>query len=249
MCDSNSLYRVIYNPNFERMELLTPLKNIPTTPPIRQLVAISEIQQIKHPPALPKLVSTSKMFKSKGTTFPSSNDWWGPHHPENHFSSTPTRAGHIKNHLTRAEAVKYYPDGFPKGWEDSPEDLAAQAQEDAAHAKAAEKMIADMTKEKKPRGPRSKKNKTKIEPYMEAVSEDPPATPRLHHAMPVPMDSWPLALPTVKQDTPPATPTHKPRKPRIVHKQALPREKKGSPLRESWVLPESDNSSGENQQA
>jgi hypothetical protein len=273
MSSSNSRYHQgIYIPNFERIELLPPINNILRTIPIRQLVSPSKIRQIKHKTTLSKLASTCDMFKGKGKAVPSSNDWWPPHSPEGHFSNLPTEVSRIKDHLTRAEAAKYYPNGFPQGW-DSPKDLAAQA-------KAAERMVADLTKEKSINRSRSlsRQKKTRLDSYMEAILEEPPATPRLQHALPVPVPNqgWPLVLPPlrqdtrpatpkpkhdqvvppgalptpsylVEQDTPPHTPTCKPRKPRVVHKQPSPREKKGSPLKQSWIRAGSDNPSGENQ--
>jgi hypothetical protein len=74
---------------------------------------------------------------------------------------------------------------------------------------------------------------------MEAISEELPATPRLQHVLhvPVPHERWPMILP--------CTTTHKPRNSRVVYKPAPPGEKKGSPLRKSWVLPDSGDLSEE----
>jgi hypothetical protein len=80
------------------------------------------------------------MSKGKGEVFSTSNDWWGPHSPEGDFSNHPTEATRIREHLTHAEAAKYYPNGFPKDWKDSPEYLSAEAREEAAQAKSAESM-------------------------------------------------------------------------------------------------------------
>lgn len=274
MSSSNSRYHQGgYIPNSERIELLPPINNILGTIPIRQLVSLSKIRQIKHTPTLSKLASTCDMFQGKGKAVPSSNGWWPPHSSEGHFSNLPTEVSRIKDHLTRAEAAKYYPNGFPQDWEDSPKDLAAQA-------KAAERMVTDLTKEKRINRSRSlsRQKKTRLDSYMEAILEESPATPRLQHALPVPVlnRGWPLVLPPLRQDTrpatpkpkhaqlvplaalpppwylveqdsPPHTPTHKPGKPRIVHKQPSLREKKGSPLKQSWIRPGSDDPSGENQ--
>ena len=75
-----------------------------------------------------------------------------------------------------------------------------------------------------------------------------PATPKLRHAHLLPLEALPPASYLIEQYTPPYTPTHKPRKPRVAHKHPSLREKNGSPLKQAWVLPESDYSSGEDQQ-
>src|ERR1700728_3861784 len=105
MYSSNLIYHHgVYIPNFKRIELLPPINNILGTIPIRQLVSLSKIRQIKHTPTLSQLASTCDVFKGKGKAVPSSNDWWLPHSPEGHFSNLPTEASSIKDHLTRAEA-------------------------------------------------------------------------------------------------------------------------------------------------
>jgi hypothetical protein len=134
-------------------------------------------------------------------------------------------------------------------------------------------MLADLTQERSHFLPRKKK--TKLDSYMESILESPPATPTLQHALPVHMRSvsWPLVLapawqetrPTtpklrhaqlappasypVKQDAPSCAPMHELRRAPAVHKQPSPREKRDSPLKQSWLLPDSDTSSGENHQA
>jgi hypothetical protein len=185
------------------------------------------------------------MFKGKDEAFSTSNDWWGPHSPEGDFSNHPTEATRIREHLTHAEAAKYYPNGFPKDWKDSPEYLSAETREEAAQAKSAESIAEKLTKGKNPHSSRNLERNTRheLDLYMEAISEELPATPRLQHVLhvPVPHERWPMILP--------CTPTHNPRKSQVVYKPAPPGEKKGSPLRKSWVLPDSGDLSEESQEA
>jgi hypothetical protein len=187
------------------------------------------------------------MFKGKDKAFSTSNDWWGPHSPEGDFSNHPTEATRIREHLTHAEAAKYYPNGFPKDWKDSPKYLSTEAREEATQAKSAESMVEKLTKGKNTHSSQNlEKNKSHdIDSYMEAISEELPATPRLQHVLPVPVpvphERWPTILP--------CTPTHNPRKSWVVHKPAPPGGEKGSPLRKSWVLPDSGDSSEESQEA
>ncbi len=205
---------------------------------------LSKNQQIKSQPPSPKLASNSKMFKGESQAVLTSNDCWPPHSPDGDFSNYPTR-----EHLSYAEAVKYYPNGFPKDWNGLNIESPATAQVEAAQAAASEMLVDKLTTEKNSHDSRYLKTTTRnrLGAYIDAISEETPATPKPQHVLPAPLPTgkWPLILSPARGNTPPTTPTHKPRKSPFVHKPTSPADKTESPLRTLWMLPDSDMTSAE----
>jgi hypothetical protein len=214
-------------------------------------MSLLRIHKIRHPSALLKIGLTSAMYKGKGKAVPTSNDWWPPHSSEGDFVNHPTEANRIIDHLTRVEASKYYLNGLPEDFNESPELLSSEAQEEAQKAKSAETMVARLTNVKDAHSSRnlSGNKRRELDSYMEAISEALPATPGLQRVLPVPTGRWPLTLPQNTSETQPNTPTHKPMMPQVVHKPPSAGVKKESPLRKSWVLTDLGDSSEENGQA
>jgi hypothetical protein len=68
-------------------------------------------------PKLPALTSfgnpQSGTLSQQAAALPP-NSPWGPHNPQNMFSSTPREGTEIRDTLSPAEAAKYYPNGFPE---------------------------------------------------------------------------------------------------------------------------------------